>query len=158
MQIFIKNLKGNTFTLELKQDDSVLKVKKLIQITTHIPYNKQLLFFSGKLLRDDKNISYYEIKKDSNLQLTLGLKGGMIIYVKMLTGEYMSFEVDPDGTILSLKYKIEESEGIPVHQQFLVWAGRLMENDKEFSASNISRESTLNLLVKKRESPGFMSK
>lgn len=52
----------------------------------------------------------------------------MRIYVKTLTGKQIELVVDPSDTILSIKKRIEEKEGIPSYCQLLVFAGRQVHN------------------------------
>jgi hypothetical protein len=53
-------------------DVSVLKVKSWIERSEEIPPCQQILLFAGEPLRDDENIlHYYDIKRDSTLELVL---------------------------------------------------------------------------------------
>ena len=50
MQIFIKTLKGKTFSLEVESDDSIENIKSKIQGLKHILFDRQILIFGGKKL------------------------------------------------------------------------------------------------------------
>ncbi|EEQ30651.1 ribosomal protein L40 [Microsporum canis CBS 113480] len=78
MQIFVKNLSGNTLTLNAEPTDTISAIKTQVFERESLSVDEQRYVFGGKHIRDEFPLSEYGIQKESTLHLVLDLPGGII--------------------------------------------------------------------------------
>ena len=143
--IFVKTLTGKTITVEVERNDKVESVKSIIYSKEGIPPKQQQLFLSGKHLQNQRTLSHYGIEKDNTLNMSLGLKGGMWISVK-ISGKTITLELNDSVTVEELKHEIQNKEGIMPHRYYIAFDGKKLSDKKKLSDYNILSGDTLHLV------------
>lgn len=121
MRLLIKMISGKITTLQVQGSDTIKQIKAKILVKECIPPSEQSLLFAGKQLEDRYALSDYNIYTGCSLHLivqsctilnTMNLGHSMKLFIKKLTGQTITLEVEPSDTIKHIKDKIQEKEDI----------------------------------------------
>ena len=134
---------------ELKVDlygdllEQICDLKTIINSGLYLMYKDTFSDYKYKMFADHHSgekikVELYDVEKDGNMEL----------YIKTLTGNTITLNVDQYEHVGYLKTRIFEKEQIPVGQQKLVFAGKLLEDNKTLENYNIEKECTIQLFLK----------
>ena len=136
------------FNLDVKPNDTIGEVKTKIQGQEGIPTAQQQLSFGGKQLEDYRSLSNYNIANGSTVQLVFRLRGGLVLFIKTLTGKTLQIQGDYENTIEELKENIHQKEGIPLDDIRLVFAGKQLEDGRTLADYNILSYSVIHIVLR----------
>ena len=76
-------------------------------------------------------------------------EAGDLFHIKTMTGKVATVRAEPSDTILTLKKRYQDREGVPPNQQCLLFKGKhLDENTKTLAECNVSAGETLHLVLR----------
>ncbi|CAB4387277.1 unnamed protein product [Rhizophagus irregularis] len=141
----VKLSQKNEKIIELRVEtySTIKQVRQMIQDKKGIPFDQQRITFSGSLLLSARTLLHYKFQEGFILQLTKHTHICMQVFVKTLSGKTITLDVKSNNTIVQVKQKIEDKEGIPTDQQRILYAGTQLEDDYILSDYGIYKESTL---------------
>ena len=142
--IFVKNVYGTRFSVEVYPHETIYDVKKKITVIEGTLPNKQRLAISRKCpdMEDEHSISYYNIGNESTIRFFNRL-GETLICVKTFTGDVINLAVEKKYTCRKVKEMIEEKTGLSACLFGLVFADNELEDERTLSHYNIKAEMTL---------------
>ena len=142
----------NKVTLEVELSDTIkilkTKIKEQIGVISH-DIVQEVILSDGRVLKDNMMLNDYYW---STLWLTLDHRQ---IYMKVCIRRHRKLfdvKVLKDGSedIRNVKASIQREEGFPVEEQRLMYAGRMLQDGSKLKDYNVTRESTLTLLLSEK--------
>ena len=70
------------------------------------------------------------------------------IFIKTLSGKTITITTHDSERIETIKAKVDDALGMPIHEQLLYWAGKQLENSRTIAEYNISKDETLHLMIR----------
>lgn len=141
MQIFLKTINGETISVDVEASDTIDNVKTKI-------HDQQTFIFEGYHLEDGKTLEEYNIQKETVLHLGIRPRFDIKIAVPTRQGETITLRVESSDTVENLKNKIQETEGILIYDQILLFEEKQLEDAQTLKNYNIEMGSVLDLTLR----------
>ncbi|XP_061991568.1 polyubiquitin-like isoform X1 [Rosa rugosa] len=142
MKLFVK-LPSSTIEIEGKAEDTIQKVKAMIQAKEKIQPDQFTLVYDGKFLEEDMTLASLRMKNESTLYMVSAPKYILSISVKAPSGETFKFKVKPLFTVRDVKTIVESYTGCSVSDHNLIYSGNELEDLKTLAFYDIEDESVL---------------
>uniref|UniRef100_A0A3B3QVJ7 Ubiquitin-like domain-containing protein n=2 Tax=Paramormyrops kingsleyae TaxID=1676925 RepID=A0A3B3QVJ7_9TELE len=162
MELFIKFMNGQTFSLSVELNATIKTLKNLIQIKQGTPSARQRLSVQNGQRRDltdeSRTLAEYGVSSGSTVivlvtepgPIQVTEPGPIQVFLKTEKGKTHTYEITPGETVSEFKRKVFNKERVPVDQQRLIYKGRQMEDGKKLEDYGVKNESTIDLTLRLR--------
>ncbi|XP_035236264.1 polyubiquitin-B-like [Anguilla anguilla] len=152
MELTIKFLAGDTFSLSVEPGTTVGQLKSIIQQNADVPSSMQRL--------STQKEPRIDLKDDRKTLQDYGLHSECIVAVLVVqpfqvflittTGQTHTYDVSPGETVTEFKLKVENKEQVPVQQQRLIYQCKQLKDGSKLEDYGIEQRSNIHLLVRLR--------
>ncbi len=139
-------------------NQTIAALKREIEAKNSMLASTRQLFFQGIELEDSSTLVQCGLSDGSIVDCSSsrpiaatnssGSAGEMHLFVKTLTGKTVTVIIQPTDTILDVKQKITEKEGVALAHQCLICAGKQLENSRSIQDCGIQHQSVLHLVLR----------
>jgi ubiquitin len=74
------------------------------------------------------------------------------VFAKLQSGKVVPLSVQLADTVASLKVQVQDAEGIPCHEQRLIFGGSELDDSHTIKQCNVQKESTIHVVLKQKPS------
>lgn len=147
IRVKTKGGKGQSILLDVFPAYTISHIKWLLQKRIGGASDQFILRYGTAVLRDDWNLADYHVGNRSVLYLADCVLESMPIFVKTpgVNGKTLSLDINPFGSIGSIKMAIYLEDGIPLQYQRLKYEGRQLEDHCQLSDYHINDGAVLDL-------------
>ncbi|PIM99976.1 Ubiquitin-like protein [Handroanthus impetiginosus] len=168
MDLIFQPRSGSPFYVEVGYFDTILEIKEKIQKDKGIPIADQTLIFNGNILQDELNVHNSDILDRSRIDLLVPseekklrevadeslVSSKVKLLVKMPSPKVgFAVEMDINDTIIKLKDKIHERDGIPVGRMAILANGIELNDHKSLKDCELSGKSEVDVIVRSSPAP-----
>ncbi|CAD5327011.1 unnamed protein product [Arabidopsis thaliana] len=144
ISVIIENQSGSSFTIDVAFWDTVLTMKRRIEMTQGIPVSRQTLFFKRKLLEDHLDMFEYGIFHNSRLLLSISPDDNPT---------QNQVRQSPSNPIHDTMIKIEMTQGTPVSKQILIFKRKVLQDHLNMFGCQIRHNSRILLSISPDDNP-----
>ena len=141
---------GSLHQIRVNWKDSVLDVKNEIAARWHVATYVQFLCTKRRWLRDDQTLRDVLMFLDRPLELHIIFGKGFQMFVKVLTGKTLTFEMQSTDLVDELKRKLEKKDGVKASAQSLIYHGKQLQCGYMLADYGAGREATIHLTYTNR--------
>ena len=148
LQVFVEEL---SYFVEALPSDDVKVVKAKLKQKYGKSVENQFCYYNDQNIQDDLQLSKIGISTSrivSELNLFVSPQKFMKLFVKSLTGKTITIKVPTSASILYVKRRISDHEGIPEKEQRILFAGQQLEDKRLLSDYKVRPECTLHLVLR----------
>jgi len=148
MLIYVKILTGQTFELngmralvvryiplKAEDDDTVLTIKAKLQERLDVTPNHQRLLYRGICLENDCPLKACNVQVGSVIQMEINYP--MQIGVRTWENRNLNVNVFASDRVMVVKVMLEQQTRVPIHQQVLILASTVMQDDFTLQDYNV---------------------
>ena len=145
-QVFIALHTGETLSMWVNPEETVLRLKELISNRKDIPVDIQEIYFARVHLINERTLNSYTIENNHMLHLEISTPPVLHLLVRMRSGKELSLEEPANQTVESVKSEVHRREGIPVSEQQLFFGGSELDNGRTLNSYEVKDGSVLDLI------------
>ncbi len=147
IDVRVNTYTNETFVTNLASHDLVSVLQDRVVARLRIPVYHQEVVFDERVMASDSRLSEHGVRDGSNIQVRLRLYE-MTIFLKTLLGQTIVISVTSHDTVLDVKRKVMQKEGIPMERQRIVFTGIQLHNHERFLSYRIEHESAVHIVLR----------